>query len=166
MRSEATAAAENRGKVIMHDPFAMRPFFGYNFGDYCKHWLSLNKDNRQMPKIFHVNWFRKSENGKGHFLWPGFGENIRALEWVFKRIENDESVADRTPIGLVPKHDSFDLAGLDIKEDDLKELFSIDKQFWLEEANELKQYFDEYVNQSTPPPIYEQIEKLKQRLQN
>ncbi|RMZ94573.1 phosphoenolpyruvate cytosolic [GTP], partial [Brachionus plicatilis] len=81
IRSEATAAAEHKGKVIMHDPFAMRPFFGYNFGDYCKHWLSLNKEGRKMPKIFNVNWFRKSDNGQGSFLWPGFGENIRVLEW-------------------------------------------------------------------------------------
>ena len=71
LRSEATAAAEHKGKTIMHDPFAMRPFLGYNFGDYLKHWLSLNKPERQMPKIFHVNWFLRDNDGKGEFLWPG-----------------------------------------------------------------------------------------------
>ena len=75
LRSEATAAAEHKGKTIMHDPFAMRPFLGYNFGDYLKHWLSLNRPERQMPKIFHVNWFLRDNDGKGEFLWPG--KNIK-----------------------------------------------------------------------------------------
>jgi phosphoenolpyruvate carboxykinase (GTP) len=109
MRSETTSAAEHKGKSIMHDPFAMRPFFGYNFGDYCKHWLSLNKPGRTMPKMFHINWFRKSENGKGSYLWPGFGDNIRVLEWVFSRVDNVADIAVKTPIGYVPTHDSFDL---------------------------------------------------------
>ncbi|CAI9597154.1 unnamed protein product [Staurois parvus] len=85
MRSEATAAAEHKGKVIMHDPFAMRPFFGYNFGRYLAHWLSMEHlPSAKLPKIFHVNWFRKDK--QGNFLWPGYGENIRVLEWMFNRI--------------------------------------------------------------------------------
>lgn len=148
----------------MHDPFAMRPFFGYNFGDYCKHWLSLNKPGRSMPKIFHINWFRKADDGKGAYLWPGFGENIRVLEWIFGRVENKADIAVKTPIGYVPTHDSFDLAGLNIKPEALEELFKIDREFWAAEADELKKYFDEYVNESTPKEIYEQIEGLKKRL--
>ena len=83
MRSEATAAAEHKGKEIMNDPFAMRPFFGYNFSDYIRHWLSLDKPNHQLPSVFHVNWFKKNKEGK--FVWPGFGENIRVLDWILRR---------------------------------------------------------------------------------
>lgn len=90
LRSEATAAAEHKGKVIMHDPFAMRPFFGYNFGHYLQHWLNFEqKSSLMLPKIFHVNWFRKCQN-TGTFLWPGFGENSRVLEWICKRIDNED----------------------------------------------------------------------------
>ncbi|CAF0716729.1 unnamed protein product [Brachionus calyciflorus] len=163
MKSEATAAAEHKGKIIMHDPFAMRPFFGYNFGNYCKHWLSLNKDGRNMPKIFHVNWFRKSNNGQGSFLWPGFGENIRVLEWIFKRTENDSTVCKETPIGFMPKDDSFDLDGLGLSNENIQELFSLDKQFWLEELDEIKNYFDENVNDSTPQEIYDQLNSIRDR---
>lgn len=143
----------------------MRPFFGYNFGDYCQHWLSLQQPGRTMPKIFHVNWFRKSDNGKGKFLWPGFGDNIRVLEWVFKRTDNVEGIAQKSPIGLIPTIDAFDLAGLNITKQQVAEMFSIDKQFWLDECNELKSFFDEYVNVSTPKEIYNQIEQQKKRVE-
>lgn len=97
MRSEATAAAEFSGKVIMHDPFAMRPFFGYNFGHYLQHWLSMEKRaNAKLPRIFHVNWFRK--DAKGKFLWPGFGENCRVLEWIAKRVAGLDCAVE-SPIG-------------------------------------------------------------------
>ncbi|GBP16293.1 Phosphoenolpyruvate carboxykinase [Eumeta japonica] len=92
MRSEATAAAEHKAKVIMHDPFAMRPFFGYNFGDYLQHWLSMESRGK-VPKIFHVNWFRKSNDGK--FLWPGFCDNSRVLDWIFRRIDGENCYKDR-----------------------------------------------------------------------
>lgn len=89
MRSEATAAAEHTGKVIMHDPFAMRPFFGYNFGHYLSHWLKFErKDHLKLPKIFHVNWFRKDDNGQ--YLWPGFGENCRVLDWICRRVDHED----------------------------------------------------------------------------
>ena len=89
MRSEATAAAEHKKNIIMHDPFAMRPFFGYNFGDYLAHWLSFgDKPDLKLPKIFHVNWFRKGANGE--FLWPGFGENCRVLDWICRRIDGED----------------------------------------------------------------------------
>ena len=164
MRSESTAAAEHKAKVVMHDPFAMRPFFAYNFGDYINHWLSLNKDNRKMPKIFHVNWFRKGNNGQGGFLWPGFGDNIRVLEWIFNRTENMENIANETPIGFMPKQEVLNLEGLDIKKEEIEELFSLDKNFWMKECDEIKAYFDQNVNESTPKAIYAQIEKLRERL--
>ncbi|KAF5298724.1 hypothetical protein FQR65_LT09593 [Abscondita terminalis] len=110
MRSEATAAAEYKGKVIMHDPFAMRPFFGYNFGKYLQHWLSMEDKSSKLPKIFHVNWFRKGPDGK--FLWPGFGENSRVLDWVLRRIDNEDCAED-TPIGLIPTEKSLNLSNLD-----------------------------------------------------
>jgi phosphoenolpyruvate carboxykinase (GTP) len=163
MRSEATAAAEHKGKVIMHDPFAMRPFFGYNFGQYCEHWLSMNKPGRQMPKIFHVNWFRKSNNGAGNFLWPGYGENIRVLEWIFNRVENKTNIANETPIGFLPKEDSLNIKNLNISNNDLKELISVDANFWKKEAEEIKNYFDENVNESMPSEIYNQLNNLKNR---
>ena len=149
--------------MILHDPFAMRPFFGYNFGDYCKHWLSMDKPGRQLPKIFHVNWFRKADNGKGSFLWPGFGDNIRVLDWIFKRTDNVEGIAVKSPIGLLPAPNSLDLKGLNVTEDHFRELFSVDSKFWQAEADELKTFFDEYVNDSTPKEIYDQIAGLKKR---
>lgn len=163
MRSEATAAAENRGKVIMHDPFAMRPFFGYNFGHYLKHWLSLKNSERSMPKIFHVNWFRKSE--QGGFLWPGFGENIRVLEWIFNRTDaRNDKIAKATPIGYIPEDGSLNLKGLDMSEEAVKELFTIDKDFWQKEHDSIKTYLDENVNESAPEEIYKQLANLKKRI--
>uniref|UniRef100_A0A8C4QZC1 Phosphoenolpyruvate carboxykinase 2 (mitochondrial) n=1 Tax=Eptatretus burgeri TaxID=7764 RepID=A0A8C4QZC1_EPTBU len=131
MRSEATAAAEFKGKQIMHDPFAMRPFFGYNFGDYLAHWLSMDKHSQQ-PRIYHVNWFRK--DASGHFLWPGFGQNVRVLEWIFRRIEG-EAEAMETAIGLVPSPGSLKIQGLgDVDEE---ALFSVEKGFWESEVRKL-----------------------------
>lgn len=101
LKSEATAAAEHKGTGVMHDPMAMRPFFGYNFGRYLDHWLSMEKPGRQMPKIFHVNWFRLDPDTK-KFLWPGYGENIRVVEWMCKRIDGQD-VADKSAIGYLPK---------------------------------------------------------------
>nr|XP_054764934.1 phosphoenolpyruvate carboxykinase [GTP], mitochondrial-like [Lytechinus pictus] len=91
MKSESTAAAEHKAKVMMNDPFAMRPFFGYNFGHYLAHWLHFNdRPNLHLPKIFHVNWFRK--NIAGQFIWPGFGENTRVLDWIFRRCSGEVSL--------------------------------------------------------------------------
>ncbi|XP_041375873.1 phosphoenolpyruvate carboxykinase, cytosolic [GTP]-like isoform X2 [Gigantopelta aegis] len=161
MRSESTAAAEHAGKVIMHDPFAMRPFFGYNFGDYLKHWLSFqDKPNLQLPRIYHVNWFRKDANN--HFIWPGFGENARVLDWVFRRCDGEDS-ADMSAIGYVPKQGTLNLSGLK-EEVDLKELFSLPPDFWRDEVVAIGKYFDEQVNQDLPPQILDELEKLKQRV--
>ena len=93
----------------MNDPFAMRPFFGYNFGHYLQHWLDVNQEGRHMPKIFHVNWFRKNENG---FIWPGFGENCRVLEWIIRRC-NGEDIAQPSIIGNIPKPNTLNMEGCD-----------------------------------------------------
>ncbi|XP_043239455.1 phosphoenolpyruvate carboxykinase, cytosolic [GTP]-like [Amphibalanus amphitrite] len=163
MRSESTAAAEHKGKVIMHDPFAMRPFFGYNFGHYLAHWLSMEQRGTPatMPKIFHVNWFRKAATGG--FLWPGFGENTRVLDWVLRRVDG-EDCAQESAIGLVPKPGSLNLEGL--KEAvDMQELFSIPKEFWQQEVSAVAQYLDEQVGEDLPYPIVEELEHLRQRVE-
>lgn len=161
LKSEATAAAEHKGKVVMHDPFSMRPFFGYNFGNYLSHWLSLEKKEKaQMPKIFMVNWFRKS--AKGGFLWPGFGENIRVLDWCLKRCDGDEKIAKKSPIGLIPTEGSLCLDGLD-EEVDMEAIFSTPTKFWLDEVEELKCYFRDQVGDSLPSEIMNQLKALEMR---
>ncbi|XP_065128570.1 phosphoenolpyruvate carboxykinase, cytosolic [GTP]-like [Paramisgurnus dabryanus] len=161
MRSEATAAAEHKGKVIMHDPFAMRPFFGYNFGRYLAHWLSMEEHpNAKLPKIFHVNWFRKSSSGR--FLWPGYGENIRVLQWMFGRI-NGETGAMPSAVGYVPACDSLNLSGLTDAVDQ-RELFDLSAEFWTEEVQEIKAYFEREVNDDLPAEMERQLELLAQRV--
>ncbi|XP_066054964.1 phosphoenolpyruvate carboxykinase, cytosolic [GTP] [Chamaea fasciata] len=160
MRSEATAAAEHKGKVIMHDPFAMRPFFGYNFGKYLAHWLSMaHRPAAKLPKIFHVNWFRKDSQGK--FLWPGFGENSRVLEWMFNRIEGKAS-AKPTAIGYIPTDAALNLKGLE--DVNLTELFDISKEFWEKEVEEIKQYFEVQVNADLPYEIERELLALEMRI--
>ncbi|NXO21494.1 PCKGC protein, partial [Cisticola juncidis] len=160
MRSEATAAAEHKGKVIMHDPFAMRPFFGYNFGKYLAHWLSMaHRPAAKLPRIFHVNWFRKDSQGK--FLWPGFGENSRVLEWMFNRIEGKAS-AKTTAIGYIPTDTALNLKGLD--DVNLTELFEISKEFWEKEVEEIKQYFEVQVNADLPYEIERELLALEMRI--
>lgn len=158
--SEVTGGLFATGKVIMHDPFAMRPFFGYNFGKYLAHWLSMaHRPAAKLPKIFHVNWFRKDKNGK--FLWPGFGENSRVLEWMFGRIEGEDS-AKLTPIGYVPKEDALNLKGLgDVN---VEELFGISKEFWEKEVEEIDKYLEDQVNADLPYEIERELRALKQRI--
>ncbi|NXY54713.1 PCKGC protein, partial [Callaeas wilsoni] len=160
MRSEATAAAEHKGKIIMHDPFAMRPFFGYNFGKYLAHWLSMaHRPAAKLPRIFHVNWFRKDSQGK--FLWPGFGENSRVLEWMFNRIEGKAS-AKPTAIGYIPTDAALNLKGLENV--NLTELFGISKEFWEKEVEEIKQYFEVQVNADLPYEIERELLALEMRI--
>ncbi|KFO69368.1 phosphoenolpyruvate carboxykinase, cytosolic [GTP] [Cuculus canorus] len=160
MRSEATAAAEHKGKIIMHDPFAMRPFFGYNFGKYLAHWLSMaHRPAANLPKIFHVNWFRKDSQGK--FLWPGYGENSRVLEWMFNRIEGKAS-AKPTAIGYIPTDTALNLKGLE--DVNLTELFDISKEFWEKEVEDIKQYFEMQVNADLPYEIERETLALEMRI--
>lgn len=160
MRSESTAAAEHKGKIIMHDPFAMRPFFGYNFGHYLQHWLSMEgHKGARLPRIFHVNWFRRDEAGR--FLWPGFGENARVLDWICRRLEGEDS-AQETPIGLVPKEGALNLSGL--KAIDNTQLFSIPKDFWEQEVRDIRSYLTEQVNQDLPKEVLAELEALEGRV--
>lgn len=161
LKSEATAAAEHKSKVVMHDPFSMRPFFGYNFGGYLSHWLSLG-DHENLPKFFMVNWFRR--DASGGFMWPGFGDNVRVLEWILKRCEvTDNTYAIESPIGLIPAPGSLRLDGIK-NPVDMEGLFSTPKEFWLEEVTELSNYFRTQVGSSLPQPIWEELEALHQRI--
>uniref|UniRef100_A0A481MQK9 Phosphoenolpyruvate carboxykinase [GTP] n=1 Tax=Nipponaphis monzeni TaxID=196483 RepID=A0A481MQK9_9HEMI len=161
MKSEATAAAEHKGKVIMHDPFAMRPFFGYNFGHYLQHWLSMETavPHAKLPKMYHVNWFRKDDQGK--FMWPGYGENCRVLDWILQRIDDEPGTARPTPIGNVPTRETFNVEGLQV---DFDELFSVSNDFWIEEAREIAEFLYEQVDQDLPKDIHDQIGNLFSRL--
>lgn len=161
VKSESTAAAEHTGKKIMHDPMAMRPFMGYNFGKYLQHWLDMEKPDRKMPKIFHVNWFRVDEHGK--FLWPGFGDNVRVLDWVLRRCAGDESIAVKSPIGYLPKKGSIDLTGLgDIKWD---ELFSLPKHYWLDDMRESKRFLEDQVGTDVPQVIWDELNAQEKRIE-
>lgn len=163
MKSEATAAAEYKGKMIMHDPFAMRPFFGYNTGHYFSHWLSMEeREGAQLPKIFHVNWFRKNDEGK--FIWPGFGENCRVLDWILQRIEDKPNTAVPSAVGYLPNPESLNLDGLD-EPVDLEQAFSLPKPFWRDEVQELEQYFSDQLGNDFPNELSDQLEALKQRIE-
>jgi len=141
MASETTAAAAGAVGVVRRDPMAMLPFCGYNMGDYFGHWLEMGKKLTKQPKIFNVNWFRKDD--EGNFIWPGFGDNMRVLMWILDRCE-DKVDADEVAIGYVPKAEDINIEGLDINVDTVKELLSVDKAVWLEEAAGIKEFFAKF----------------------
>jgi phosphoenolpyruvate carboxykinase (GTP) len=159
--SETTAAATGTVGALRHDPFAMLPFCGYNMGAYFSHWLDMEKNNQSahFPKIFYVNWFRKDEYG--NFIWPGYGENIRVLKWIFERIDN-KAVAVKTPIGLIPTTESLDLKGLNIQMEKLEKLLSVDAKAWKEEVNEIKEYFKIF-GDKLPKALEEELSNLNGR---
>jgi len=138
--SETTAAAAGDVGVVRRDPMAMKPFCGYNFADYWRHWLSFSEQSQNLPKIFHVNWFRKNDQG---FLWPGFGENLRVLNWIIQRCQNKID-AKETPIGYMPFKEDIDTSGLDITDENMNALLAIDTDQWLIEMNSIKEYFNEF----------------------
>ncbi|MEY4583479.1 MAG: High confidence in function and specificity [Pseudomonadota bacterium] len=144
MLSETTAAATGAVGVPRHDPMAMLPFCGYNMGDYFRHWLEIGGKLRNPPKIFHVNWFRT--DGTGKYLWPGFGENIRVLDWIIRRIQGTTE-ARTTLIGRVPSEGSINLEGLDLSPDSITQLFDIDPSAWLNEANRTLDFLAQFKSQ-------------------
>ncbi len=140
--SEKTAAAEGTVGELRRDPFAMLPFCGYNMADYWAHWLRVgDRLGTDAPKIFQVNWFRKGADGA--FLWPGFGENSRVIEWIIRRIEGTADAVD-TPIGRLPVPSQLDLEGLDITDDTLDALFEVDARSWLDECDLTEEYFEQF----------------------
>ncbi|HEU4974772.1 MAG TPA: phosphoenolpyruvate carboxykinase (GTP) [Baekduia sp.] len=161
MSSEQTAAAFGTVGQLRFDPFAMLPFCGYNMAEYFAHWLKIGqKDGAQLPRIFYVNWFRKSDDGK--FLWPGFGDNSRVLEWVFRRCEGKVE-AEETPIGLVPRAEDLDTDGLDLAPGALEELLSVDEAKLRDELPQVKEHLARF-GDSLPAPVRAHLERLEQRL--
>lgn len=165
MASETTAAAAGAVGVVRRDPMAMKPFAGYNMADYWGHWLEMGKKlGDKAPKIFHVNWFRKDENGK--FLWPGFGDNMRVLLWILDRCENKVG-ARETAVGFVPETKDIDVQGLDITQEQLDELLTIDKKVWLEDVESsgtgIEAYFAQFGDR-LPAEMQQELDTLKNNL--
>jgi len=161
--SEITAAiiSDNMGQV-RRDPFAMLPFCGYNMGDYFQHWINVGKktDSAKLPKIFYVNWFRKTADGK--WLWPGYGENSRVLKWVFERVDG-KAEAQETPIGHMPTLHSIDREGLDVNETDMAELLKVDKSEWLKEVASIREHYSKFGDR-LPEELKKQLDALEKRL--
>lgn len=159
--SETTAANIGRLGLLRRDPFAMIPFCGYNMGDYFQHWLDMgDRLGEKAPKIFYVNWFRKSEDGK--WLWPGYGDNSRVLKWMCQLVDG-EIGARETPIGLVPFEKDFDLKGLPINAEDLNELLRVDSAAWKAESQDIEEHFRQFGDR-LPSRMTNQLNNLKKRL--
>ncbi len=161
--SEVTAAAIGLKAGVRRDPFAMLPFCGYHMGDYFQHWIHMGEKapvKENLPKIFNVNWFRKDDNGK--WLWPGYGDNIRVLEWIFDRC-NDAVEGVETPIGFVPRKEDLDLNGIDNVAENLDELLSVDKTKWQQECELIEEHYAKFGNR-LPAELKEEFAKLKERL--
>ena len=159
MASETTAAAAGAVGVVRRDPMAMKPFIGYNVGDYFAHWIEMGKKISNPPKIFNTNWFRKNDDGK--FLWPGFGDNMRVLLWILDRCDGKVGAVE-SPIGYLPKKEDLNLAGLDISEEDLNELLNVDKEVWLDEVAQIKELYAGF--EKLPAELAEQLKALEARL--
>ncbi len=157
MSSETTAAATGAVGVLRHDPMAMKPFCGYHMGDYFGHWIEMGAKVAHPPKIFNVNWFRQGENGE--FLWPGFGDNMRVLDWILKRCAGDVD-AQETAIGYVPYAKDIDLEGLDMTAEDLEKILYIDKARWSAEADEIAGYYEQFGDR-LPKELKESLATLK-----
>ncbi len=160
MASERTAAQFGKLGEVRRDPMAMLPFCGYHMGDYFAHWLEMGNRVARPPKIFHVNWFRTDENGK--FLWPGYGENLRVIEWILDRCRG-EGDAVETPIGWVPAAGSLDLTGLDVPQASLDKLLAVDPSDWLAESERIESFFRRFGHR-LPAELWDQLEQLRGRL--
>lgn len=160
MSSEMTAAASGEIGKLRHDPFAMLPFCGYNMADYFNHWLGMEKNGAILPKIFHVNWFLKDDKGK--YIWPGFGDNIRVLKWIFERVDQSDNF-QTSAIGNLPKENSLDISGLDLAPDQLKQLFVIHFAQWRQEIKEMHRYFALFGSE-LPPHMLHQLQALEKRI--
>lgn len=172
MRSQATSAADQVG--LVNDPMAMSPFIGYNVKDYFRHWLEMGAGGHgcaggasapRMPKIFYVNWFQQSESGA--FRWPGFGENIRVLEWILARVSG-KAAARQTAIGYLPTKEALNLSGIqDFDPKDLDALIGVDKPRWREEVKSMRAYYVKLMqNDATaiPPALVQELDALEKRL--
>ena len=159
--SETTAAAVGQVGQVRRDPMAMKPFCGYNFGDYWAHWLSFGQRSSQLPKVFHVNWFRKDADGK--FMWPGYGDNMRVLKWIIDRCDG-RAEARRTPVGLVPRAEDLDISGLNLSRQTLEALLAIDPEIWQREVADIGEFFATYGDR-LPAELGAQVERIKRELE-
>ncbi|MFC8681120.1 phosphoenolpyruvate carboxykinase (GTP) [Microbacterium ureisolvens] len=161
--SEKTAAQEGTVGELRRDPFAMLPFCGYNMADYFAHWLKVGQKLRfdRAPRVFQVNWFRKGADGR--FLWPGFGDNSRVIDWIIRRIEGEVGAVD-SPIGRLPEPSDLDLDGIEVSQADLDELFAVDPQLWLREADLTEEFYRTFDGR-VPAPLWAELAALRYRLQ-
>ena len=161
MASETTAAAAGQVGVVRRDPMAMLPFCGYHMGDYFRHWLEMGGSIEKKPKIFNVNWFRLDD--EGNFIWPGYGENMRVLDWIIARCEGKVDAVE-TPIGYLPRPEDIDIEGLDLSIDTIKELLKVDKETWKNEADGISQFYKQFGDR-LPQEMQKQLEILKSNLE-
>lgn len=162
MASERTAAQFGKIGEVRRDPMAMLPFCGYHMGDYFEHWLNMGRRMANPPKIFHVNWFRTDENGE--FLWPGYGENLRVIEWILARCRG-EADATKTAIGFVPTVESLDTTGLELPRENLCKLLAVDRSDWYEETDQVASFFQQF-GKRFPAAMWQQLDALRQRLRS
>jgi phosphoenolpyruvate carboxykinase (GTP) len=161
MASEKTAAAAGKIGQLRRDPMAMLPFCGYNMADYLGHWLKIGRrQGAKLPRIYYVNWFRKSPEGE--FLWPGYGENSRVLKWIFERCEGTAKAVE-TPIGSLPREADIDVSGLDLDAQDLRALLSVDVDGWLEEIPLIREHYARFAER-VPKELWEELDRLESRL--
>jgi phosphoenolpyruvate carboxykinase (GTP) len=158
--SETTAAATGQVGVVRRDPMAMKPFCGYNFGDYWAHWFNIGAALKNPPRIFHVNWFRQDAAGK--FLWPGFGENLRVLAWMLDRCAGTAGAVD-TPIGYMPRPSDLNTQGLTLDPTALEELTAVPQAVWRQEVSELRAYFRGFGTR-LPAALVAELDTLARRL--
>jgi phosphoenolpyruvate carboxykinase (GTP) len=161
MASETTAAAAGAVGVVRRDPMAMLPFCGYHMGDYLKHWIEMGeKLGDKAPKIFNVNWFRLDD--EGNFLWPGFGDNLRVLDWIINRCEGKADAVE-TPIGFVPKADDINIEGLDISKETLESILTVNKDQWMKEAEGIEEFYAKF-GDKLPKELSDELTALKNNL--
>ena len=162
MASETTAAAAGQVGKLRRDPFAMLPFCGYNMGDYFAHWLRIGAkaDPEKLPKIFYVNWFRKDREGR--WLWPGYGENSRVLEWVFERVSGRGDAVE-SPIGFIPAPGAIDIEGTSVSKEDMEELLRVDADEWRAEVPLIREHFAQF-GDHLPKALADAVDDLERRL--
>jgi phosphoenolpyruvate carboxykinase (GTP) len=158
--SETTAAAVGQVGQVRRDPMAMKPFCGYNFADYWAHWASFGERLPKLPRIYHVNWFRK--DGDGRYMWPGFGDNMRVLKWIVERCAGRVG-ASRTPIGNLPGAGDLDLGGLAIDHATMDALLSVDPEIWHREVDEIEQFFEEF-GERVPEALRRQVKRIRNEI--
>lgn len=160
MASETTAAATGAVGVVRRDPMAMLPFCGYNMGDYWQHWLDMGKKISNPPKIFNVNWFRTDE--EGNFIWPGFGDNLRVLEWILKRADGKIG-ARETEIGFIPEPSDINIEGCDIDLDALTGILQVEKEYWKEDIKSIKEFYAKF-GDKLPEYLAKEVEAMEERI--